>query len=503
MDQYNIIRKTYQYRVPPLYRQIRLYSFLACLTSLWLVLPCSADSGDDSNSVQIGHLTTPKTAATALADAGGIDEEMLGLEDLIRIALKNNKMIEVSRQRLAQSQGRLTQARAGYLPQLAVEGRYSYMEQRDSASSGRGESANLVNGEEISSFDETEEDDVVHGAARFSQLLYDFGKTTGAIGTGKSNLKAADAHLLRQIQDILFQVKTAYYNVLEKRRLVDVAAESVKSFEQQLARAKAYLKAGVRTKIDVINAEVELSTASMNLLRAKYDVKTARVALELVLGTTPNQGRYALYSDEVHLDTVLESMPPVPASLDTLTEVALEQRPDILQFKERTEAAEANLTRVKGDYWPTISAEASYNEYDTDLSLFKDRWEVGVACTWELFSGRETEGAVAEAHAQLLENKAELQHLQLTVTSEVTDSYLRADENRQSVQIALQTLELARENLLLAEKRYLTGAYDVIEFNDAQLSLTKAQSELVVTYYGYLTAVAGIEYAIGGQLEAL
>ncbi len=42
-----------------------------------------------------------------------------------------------------------------------------------------------------------------------------------------------------------------------------------------------------------------------------------------------------------------------------------------------------------------------------------------------------------------------------------------------------------------------SGEYDVLEFNDAQLNLTKARTELVVTYYGYLTALAGTEHAIG------
>ena len=92
---------------------------------------------------------------------------------------------------------------------------------------------------------------------------------------------------------------------------------------------------------------------------------------------------------------------------------------------------------------------------------------------------------------------AKLQDLELAVVSEVTDSFLKTEENRESVEIALQTLALAKENVELAEKRYESGAYDVIEFNDAQLSLTKTQSELVVAYYGYLTAFAGVEFAIG------
>jgi outer membrane protein len=221
------------------------------------------------------------------------------------------------------------------------------------------------------------------------------------------------------------------------------------------------------------------------------------VELEQILGIKPNQGRYTLYNDEVNIDNIIETMPPVPNTLNNLLQVAVEQRPDITQLKQVTEAAQANLVRVKGDYWPSISAEANYNDYDTDLSLYKDSWEVGVAATWQLFSGLHTKGAIAEARGRLGENLAQLEDLRLTIVKEVTDSYLQTDENRESVQIALQTLELAKENLQLAKKRYQSGAYDVIEFNDAQLRLTKTRNELVVTYYGYLTALAGIENATG------
>ena len=116
---------------------------------------------------------------------------------------------------------------------------------------------------------------------------------------------------------------------------------------------------------------------------------------------------------------------------------------------------------------------------------------------WEFFSGFETEGKVAEARAQFREVKASLRQFELSVTQDVTDSVLRADENREGVDIADQTLELAKENLELADGRYKAGIGDVLEFNDAQLLFTENQSSLVVTFYNYLTALARIERAIG------
>jgi outer membrane protein len=271
------------------------------------------------------------------------DEISLTIEDLMDIAFIHNRMIEVVRQKVAQSEGQLTQARSGYLPHASVQGRYFYTERQDSGanSSGITEVVDPL-------LDDTEEDDILHGAANITQLIYDFGKTTGAISVGKSNVAAENAHLQRQLQDVIFQVKRAAYNVLEKMRLIDVATESVKSFEQHLGRAKVYYKAGVRTKIDDINAEVELSNARMGLLRAEYNLKLARVALEQVLGDKPNAGKYVLVSDKVDLDNVIKSMPPVPFTLKSAVGDALELRPDSILLKNIVGGVQGKTKKIKG-----------------------------------------------------------------------------------------------------------------------------------------------------------
>jgi outer membrane protein len=131
------------------------------------------------------------------------------------------------------------------------------------------------------------------------------------------------------------------------------------------------------------------------------------------------------------------------------------------------------------------------------MATFEDQWRVGIDLTWELFSGFETEGEMVEARGKLREVQAALMDLQLFITREVTDSYLRADEFREGVDIADETLVLAKENLYMAEKRYIAGLNDMIEYNDAQLNFIRAQSSLVTTYYDYLTALARIDNSIG------
>lgn len=429
------------------------------------------------------------------------------LDDLVVIGLKHNPALKAVRQRIEQRRGQLTQARAGYLPNLTLTGRYSYNEREDSGSEESGqnlsENSNVSSEDlEIVEGDETEKGDVLQGTVSLTQLIYDFGKTGGAIDAERANVRASDAQLQRQIQDLIFKVKEAYYDVLEKKRLIDVAQEAVKSFQQHQDRARLYLKAGVRTKIDVINAEVELSNAHMSLLRSNYDLKISRVKLEQVLGSKPNHGKYVLQQDDIQLDTLLDSMPPLPDDLDRLINVAMLKRPDVVEQQLLFIGAEERLQSVRGNYWPVITAEASYSDYETDITQYEDNWDVGVAARWELFSGLRTKGEAVEALGGKLESKAHLEELELAVVREVTESFLQADENRQGVEIALKTLGLAQQNVDLAEKRYKTGANDVLEFNDAQLRLTSARSDLVVAYFNYLTALAAIEYSTG-QVNSL
>lgn len=401
----------------------------------------------------------------------------LDLESAIQLALQNNPRLEIARQQYAGSEAVLTQAKSLYWPHIATNGEYGRTHVED--------------------LQPVDEDNVSTLLLGVSQLIYDFGKTTGLIDTGKFSLDASAENLKQSFHDVVLDVKTSYYSVLEKKELIIVAQQAVENYEQQLYRAERYLDAGVRTKIDVTNAKVNLSNQRLNLLQAKANLKRARVRLEQVLGTRPNGGDYTVGNETPPLDSLVDLKPAMPGPLSTLLETAEKNRPGLSQYAYLIQAADSRLTTAQGDYWPTVSASGGYTTYETDLTTLRDQWQVGIGLTWELFSGFETDGKVAEAKAGLYEVNASYRQFSLAVIQEVTDNFHRADENRESVDIAGESLGLAAENLDLAEKRYKNGLGDLLEFNDAQLLYTQNQTSLVIAYYGYLTSLAQIERAVG------
>ncbi len=417
------------------------------------------------------------TCLPVVNDAAATENVAISMDELIEIALTHNPQIDTARHQQTQRSGQLTQAKSGYLPHVGVNGDYNRVAIKD--------------------LEPKDEDNVGHAGAKATQLIYDFGKTTGAIDAGQSNLEASEANLNQVSQDIVFLVKQAYYAVLEKDHLIKVAQETVTNYEQHLERAKAYFEAGVRTRIDVVNAEVELSSSRLRLLQSRYNLKTARVELEQILGIVPNNGHYTPSQLLDSLDKVDEKMPPLPPKLDELLNLANEQRQDVRQQKAFIKTAEAILKQADSGYWPSIGATAGLDGYDTDLIAFQDQWNIGVGLTWELFSGFKTQGEVAEANGLYREARSRLNELELFVTQEVTDSYIRADERHESVKLNMKTVNLAAENLELASERYKAGLNDMIEYNDAQLRYTTARGDLVSSYFSYLTALARVDRAIG------
>ncbi|MDH3327898.1 MAG: TolC family protein [Desulfobulbaceae bacterium] len=405
------------------------------------------------------------------------DNVILSLDELIQIALTNNPQVDSAFAQKDQREGQLTQARSSYLPQLSINGDYSRVK--------------------VDGLQPEDEGNIAHGGANVSQLIYDFGGATGAIDAGRANLEASFANLEKVSQGIVLQVRQACYKVLERKHLIKVAEQAVSNYEQHLDRAKEYFKAGVRTRIDVVNAEVELSSARLRLLQSQYDLKSARVELERILGKVPSNGKYALVPILDGLDRLHNKMPPLPGPLAKLLETANEQRQDILQQKAFIKTAEAVIRQADSGYWPSIGATAGLDTYDTDLSTFQDQWNVGVGFTWELFSGFRTRGKQVEAKAFHRENLYRLHDLELMVTQEVTDSLIRADENRESVLLNMETVRLATENLKLASERYKAGLNDMIEYNDAELRFTTAQGNLIASYFAYLSSLARIDYSIG------
>jgi len=411
----------------------------------------------------------------AAGPAAGADK-MLSLEQAVGLALKNNPTLEAARQEVAQAEGRVTQTTSRWWPQLSGDAGYTRNY------SDRSRTSNYAG-----------HYDYYEGELSLTQKIYDFGQTGGKVEASRQELSAVRHDLSTRRDEVVLSVKTSYFEVLKNQHLVRVATKTLESQQRHVEQAKGFYATGLRPKIDVARAAVDLANARLALISAQYRRREARVALERVMGVRPWRAKYELAPEK--------GLPPLPGKLDPLIVEAMDRRPETASLKAYIAASQGRLEAAQGGYWPSLDAGGSFGYGNTEFPLQND-WAAGVSLSWAIFSGFLTKGQVNEARAQILQRQAKLKDLELGISEEVEQAWLVVRESQERIEVARTALEAAKENFRLAQGRYENGVGDAIEFTDAQVARFQAASDLVRARYDYLQAYAALERALGRPMTA-
>ncbi|MEA2111111.1 MAG: TolC family protein [Campylobacterota bacterium] len=403
------------------------------------------------------------------------------VDDLIAIALKSSPDINVSRLDVDISQERVNAAKSYRLPSL-------------NADLGVGYGGAKLKGE---SFDNAT---VLSGTLSASQLLYDFGKTSGAIDGAISDVNASSAQLKQAISDKIFEVKNGYYKLLQNRSLLRVNYENIELNEQQLYRSKRYFEAGIRTKIDITDANVRLIEAQLALQDNGYAIKLDRINLEKIIGLSYSKKLGKVYEKELNYANLYETLPTVSLTLEDAEAFAYEHRNELKSYAYAIETAKAYLHNSNADYYPGIYATGEYfaqQVQDRQLYTPQQQYSATVNAKWNLFSGYETDAKVQEAKIALLRSKSLYENSKLSIKQEVGEAYIYLFKNRDAVKLSQSLSIAAKEKHIQAQKRYEHGLSDYIELQQARQNYIDSLASLVRTYYDYYRALAALDRAMG------
>ena len=419
----------------------------------------------------------------APADAEDIIKkgELLTLERSIGIALMQHPSILSAKGSVDVNQARKGQAESAYYPQIDASAGYTRF-QPSTISTGT-TTVGIQRVQTSHSFEQ------YNTSISASQMLFDFGKTRAQVRVQKSNVDASLSDLGNTEEQIIFNVKQAYYDSLRAKRNKVVAEDAIRQFEQHLAQAKAFYEVGTRPKFDVTKAEVDLSTARLALLRADNSLSISFVNLNNAMGV-PDAPEYVL---EEHV-----SLPKGVISIEEAYKKAFGNRPDLMAFASRKKAAEDTVAVAQKGYFPFLTGNASWT-WAGEAGQFAtgDGWNAGVTLSIPIFSGFLTKNQVAEARAALSVISANEEALRQNVMLEVQQAYINLKEAAERITVAALTVQQATENLEIASGRYAAGVGNPIEVTDAEVALSTARFSHNQALYDYVIAYASLEKAMG------
>jgi len=408
--------------------------------------------------------------------------QVLTIDEIVEISLKHSPDIEIGRFDFKAAQERTKFAEGGYLPRLDVE---------------------LSGGKQYSKLKHQEGGniDVLRGSLGASQLLYDFGKTAGRVMGSTQESLALESQMQQIISDKIFVVKQIYYDILKSKSIIDVQVKNVKLQKQQLRRAQKYLEAGIKTIIDVSDAQVQVEKSQLDLKNAQYELELKRAALEETIGYVPYEGKYVLYAKKLDLTRVSQRLPRVNTSLEALENYAYTHRYVLNASEYYVKGAQSNVDTSKADYYPTLSLQGSYEAQEVDSSVLailpQRQGQVIVNMSWNIFSGYQTDASVQEAKIGVLKASSHVQSVTLAVKRDVLESHIAVRQSRDNVILSESISKASLKKYNQAQKRYENELSDYVELQDAQQGYIQSLSDLVSAYYDYFIAMAKLDHAIG------
>ncbi|NDY42201.1 TolC family protein [Dissulfurirhabdus thermomarina] len=297
--------------------------------------------------------------------------------------------------------------------------------------------------------------------------------------------------------EITKSVKVAYYRILLARRQVRVAEEAVEQLAAHERTASRFYDQGLIPRNDLLKARVALAEARQDAVRARRTLALAKADLNRLL---------RLPIDAPTRVAELEAPPLRGFDLAALQEEAVRKRPELKALRLAVRRAALGVTLARSRYWPRVSLAASYERTGqgplTEANDYGNPYNASVLvrAEWDLFDWgkRGAEAARAEHERNALDER--LAEVEDAVRMEVKQAGLDLEVARTNIRTAEAALAQARENFRLTRLRYENQLATSTDVLDAQTFLTRAETHYYAARYGYLTALAELEQAVGRPL---
>jgi outer membrane protein len=395
-----------------------------------------------------------------------------------QMAIKNNPQVSIGRL-LALAQHQVVRAtRAAELPTATVSVTAVDAEDASRVSAGLLTSSRLFE----------------HAGAgtSVSQLITDFGRTHNLVASSKLQEKAQNANALATTEDIVLATDQAFYNALEAQALLQVAQQNVDTRNTTQVQVKQLTNNKLKSTLDLSFADVNLSQAKLLQLDAQNNADSTMAALDAVLGLD-RQVTYRLMDDST-------PMQPPPSDPSQLTQLGLQQRPDLQALNFDQQAAVKFSHAQRDQMLPSISALGTVGSVPIrPAAYYTQNWwgAVGVNLNIPVFNGFLFSAQAKEASIRSEAASEQTRVLRDQIVRDIRTSWLAANTAFQRFQVTAELLNQANLALKLAQTRYQLGLSSIVELSQAQFQQTDAAIGNTNAQYQYKLALATLSYQIG------
>ena len=315
--------------------------------------------------------------------------------------------------------------------------------------------------------------------------------TSGAIGHGvaaaRASVSSSELEVEQSAEDLKMRVAEEYVAVLRAQRDVTVTETFVKSLASHADDVEKLFQHGQVPRNDLLAAQVALSSAKQDVIRARHHLDACRAAYNRRTGRP--------LAEAVRIKEL--PVTSTEGDLDDLTSQALHARREPARIAAEVEALKHLAARFRSRNKLQVNLRGEYAFEENRFRTPEGIGSLGVGASWNVFDGGRNryQAAALERQAEgLIRVKRDLES---RIALEVRRAWLDVRETSRRLVVASEAIQMAEENRRVARKRYNAGTAISTEVLDAEASRAQAYRNHDHANYDAVLAALRIRHAIG------
>ena len=379
----------------------------------------------------------------------------------IKIALENNFEIRIAKNNSKINETNVTIGNAGMLPTATASVVDNNSIQNSSQTRQDGTSVSLDNAKNNS----------LNYGVSIGWTVFDGMKMFARLDQLKELQKLGDAELKRTILIKIGQVNMAYFDLVQQQQQLTALDTTIVISNQRLTLAKNRFSIGKASKLEVLNAQVDLNSDQVALLRQKESYANAKILLNQYLARDPKIEFKVV--DNVTVDNQLE--------FANLLDLAQKQNPALEAQIINKRIAELQLKQVRADRYPTLTLNSGYNFAESQSSLgFTSQasskgLNYGFTASLNLFDGFNQHRNEKIAKLDIENTKIAIEQQNLILSTQLSTAFQTYLTNLELIGLEENNEEIARQNLNITLDKFNIGTITTLEFRTAQLNYVNAK----------------------------
>ncbi|MFV8332854.1 TolC family protein [Flavobacterium sp. GSP14] len=388
-------------------------------------------------------------------------QEILTLENAVKIALENNYEIKIATNTLSIEKTNVAIGNAGMLPTVTATVLDNNSIQNSSQIRQDGTKTELDNAKNNS---------LTYGVG-LDWTVFDGMRMFARLDQLKELQKLGEAQLKLTVITRISDVNAAYYNLVQQQQQLAALDTTIVISNQRLTLAQNRFTIGKASKLEVLNAQVDLNTDQVALLRQKELYANSKILLNQLMARDVATDFKVI--NELEVDALL--------LLPELKALAEKQNPQLEAQIINKRVAELELKQIKAARYPTVRVNTAYNFSESQSSLgFVAQSQsrglnYGFSASLNLFDGFAQNRNEKIAKIQIENSKLNIDQQSLALNAQLVTSYQTYVTNLELIALEEKNEAIAKQNLNITLDKFRIGTITTLEFRTAQLNYVNAK----------------------------